>query len=951
MPNEVRGFLFYLCLSLCIGTCWGDPLTKPYIAYLTSPFDQQHEQPGESNGHRERVYVTKYLQWSLDDSEKEESIQESNNSESSQCSERMDIQYTVRHSTPSHEVDDMEILSPPAIYPMSPSSPGKSLFFLRHEEILDAVSFSPSNNGGDSHYHHHHGPAFPLLFQGSTFANASPLILDANQDGFEDIVVVDYDGMMTIIGLQSHYDQESKKQKRFMREIQIPRLIVRRDWVANTINSTRMEELLRADLNPHESYFEYLSEWTGTMRFQHGKEQSVPGSEHMRFRGESADMLHQSYDIADILYKRKVARQFIDAYNDAVAPTALDEDSTLAKEEKIFTSKEDSALHGRRLQEIEVDESSVNEQSSSNTEVSTQEDENPNAQQTGESFIDKHNARYYNPDNGDEGEDFREYYRYDDDFYGSPNDHLSPEHDFHEEEKYLHIPPHVLSTPTYFESLKHDPDNSDKVYEEYLAIAVSYFFDEDEYAATNARQKRFMNDWGGDETEAKRGQYVASALVIVNLQDHYKGGSQIHLDLSTDNSAPLPPEEELVGEAGKGKLDWHENDYDGMGAFALASPVAADLDRDGKMEVLVVSSMGFIHCIQVPNRIGINDRRFTVQMKSRIEHSVVVGNVVGDANLEVLALDTNGNVICIDHSGASIWHRSLSTTTVPRITSDLVLSDLNGDGEMDLLLTVLRDSKLILYALVAKTGRNLDGFPKEITASPPEGILTIPTPVIVPGTENGVHIAQPLDNKLHVVDLSTDCIQTIAVGTQLSSVQIADVSGNGTIDLIATSTSGEILLVETSTSLSLAGLDTLKGIRVSERSKRWRNVHGVSIPITFTIHDKGLGEPEADQKYDVEMRVNRSSKNVIFRKEYAAGGTYTEKVLFPFSPGYYVLTLRLRGDDGIFYDDEIYFAFNVNSPSLAIAGWIILAPLIIVSVSLLFVNKRMGASEGNNGLL
>ncbi len=54
-----------------------------------------------------------------------------------------------------------------------------------------------------------------------------------------------------------------------------------------------------------------------------------------------------------------------------------------------------------------------------------------------------------------------------------------------------------------------------------------------------------------------------------------------------------------------------------------------------------------------------------------------------------------------------------------------------------------------------------------------------------------MHIAQPLDDKLHIVDVSTNCIQTIAVGTQLSSVQIADVSGNGTIDLLETSTSGK----------------------------------------------------------------------------------------------------------------------------------------------------------------
>ena len=103
-------------------------------------------------------------------------------------------------------------------------------------------------------------------------------------------------------------------------------------------------------------------------------------------------------------------------------------------------------------------------------------------------------------------------------------------------------------------------------------------------------------------------------------------------------------------------------------------------------------------------------------MMNKIEHSAVVEDVVGDTNLEIFALDASGNVVCLEHDGNTIWHRSLTQADEDDrnrddkakviSTSPISLGEIDGDGSIDIVLTahVAMENKHIvrIYAIDAK---------------------------------------------------------------------------------------------------------------------------------------------------------------------------------------------------------------------------------------------------------
>lgn len=83
----------------------------------------------------------------------------------------------------------------------------------------------------------------------------------------------------------------------------------------------------------------------------------------------------------------------------------------------------------------------------------------------------------------------------------------SSEHnEYYDTKHYLRITPHILADPVHAELPKMYSNGNEK--EDVLYVAVSYFFDEDEYDGM-FRYKRFVAEDLGDENEVKRGYYVA----------------------------------------------------------------------------------------------------------------------------------------------------------------------------------------------------------------------------------------------------------------------------------------------------------------------------------------------------------------------------------------------------------------------------------------------------------
>jgi hypothetical protein len=621
----------------------------------------------------------------------------------------------------------------------------------------------------------------------------------------------------------------------------------------------------------------------------------------------------------------------------------------------------------------------------------------------------------YSPYGDDEGDDKPhhddEYPRYGgDDYYGRYN---SESEDYYDDKHYVRIPPHVLCTPVLAEFPKLYNNNGET--EHLLFLAVTYYLDEDEYEGFFS-YKRFEETDHGDETEVKRGMYVANAIMVYQFGETPRWGRQEHLDLSGDHSAPVNTT--LVGSIPL------LVDTTKMGAFALSSPTVADIDGDGTMEVLLGTSMGFVYAMDARNLY--TKENFPIQFQKGIEHRILVEDVLGDTNLELFVADVGGNVVCLDHKGNKLWHRDLASTQGAKshvlASSPMVLGDVNGDGILDVVMFMKirvfnKPDAHFLFALAADTGKDLPNFPVRIWSVSkdqrrrgvryyeeaihqklPAPLLVdlhadqsflkdylhrngakytkpVPNPTDKPrhgGNAGGLHIVQPVESNLIIMEAASGCFQSISIGDEiLAMVQADDVHGTNSLDLVVSTASGNIVTLESQspfhplnvwnngemrgrTNSFAHGYSASQGIFVHEISRQFRDIFGVYVPVTFEIFDNRPNiQNEPDKRvYNVEIREGTS--RTLFRKTYAVTGVYTERVYIPYGPGYYAVSVVLKTTHGLVYEDIFHLGYNVNY--MGGFGLLLWLPLVIASACILLCGTSKShwddddyVGDGRNG--
>ena len=192
------------------------PLSKPYIAFRTDPFDQEgvvdHEliyseatTPQTNNANS----ILRYdafkealcpLQFSMGLAQKMHTA--GNNGNHANAIRTAPVLATVFAARgPGKQViynyyEHLDLLSPVLLVPegtIGGSSPSKN-----------SSSSSPNTNNNNNIITEalQQPPDFPLLLESSAF-HAHPLLLDANADGILDAVSADYDGGITVLGLMT----------------------------------------------------------------------------------------------------------------------------------------------------------------------------------------------------------------------------------------------------------------------------------------------------------------------------------------------------------------------------------------------------------------------------------------------------------------------------------------------------------------------------------------------------------------------------------------------------------------------------------------------------------------------------------------------------------------------------------------------------------------------------
>lgn len=428
------------------------------------------------------------------------------------------------------------------------------------------------------------------------------------------------------------------------------------------------------------------------------------------------------------------------------------------------------------------------------------------------------------------------------------------------------------------------------------------------------------------------------------------------------------------------------------------------------------TSMGLLYVLDARNLYV--KTNWPVQLQYGIESRILVEDVRGDTNLEIFVADVGGNVVCLDHTGNKLWHRNLVLSVSKDEGSEVIgsspmqLGDVDGDGILDIviLVKIKRQNQGVsrfLFALSADTGKDLPGgfFPIDIWTKrsmkrkdenvgedfvheklPPALLVDMhgnqdhisayikrngakwTKPVSKAKGENskaphggsasGLHIVQPIESHLVIVEGGSGCTQSIEIGEDIMSmVQADDVHGTNKLDLIISTVAGNVVTLESEapfhplnvwnhgelrsrTNAMAHGYSASQGIFVHEVSRQFRDIFGVYVPVTFEIFDNRpniQNEPDK-RKYDVEVREGTSRP--VFRKTFAAPGVYTERLYIPFGPGYYIMSVILKTTHGLVYEDTFHIGYNVNyMDGFALLLWL---PLTIATIGVFLMGTRKG---------
>jgi Concanavalin A-like lectin/glucanases superfamily/FG-GAP-like repeat/Bacterial TSP3 repeat/PQQ-like domain len=122
-----------------------------------------------------------------------------------------------------------------------------------------------------------------------------------------------------------------------------------------------------------------------------------------------------------------------------------------------------------------------------------------------------------------------------------------------------------------------------------------------------------------------------------------------------------------------GKRKWRTS----LGGDIFSTPACADIDGDGKLEILVGSSDDNLYCIDETG-----NTQWTYSTAGDIYSSPAISDLDNDGDLEIVFGSRDNKVYCVSHTGTTEWTYSTSGD----VDSDPAIGDIDGDGKMEIII-------------------------------------------------------------------------------------------------------------------------------------------------------------------------------------------------------------------------------------------------------------------------
>ena len=492
-------------------------------------------------------------------------------------------------------------------------------------------------------------------------------------------------------------------------------------------------------------------------------------------------------------------------------------------------------------------------------------------------------------------------------------DEISPEVDA----PYVWIDAHVMATPAIADI---DNDGRDE-----LVVPVSYFFDPGDYSADSARARAAVGKDGDP------GKYLASGIVVYDLHTRGIKWTQ-HLDLSTR--------------------------YTRYKAEIHSIPTLADVDNDGRLEVIVGTSMGWVYVLDPKTGQALDG--WPVQLGD-VQGQVAVADVDNDGWLEMIAADARGSVVALKLSGKELWERHLGSA----IGTGATLADVDGDGKLEIMIGTF-DGRI--FVLDGATGIDKPGFPFRTY-----GRITAPimvTKLSDPKIPSLQLVATSHDGFLYVIDSLTACADSLDLGEPSYAMVLADdLAHTGRMDLLVATAGGNIYAIRTPSKFQplkawpsqIPGTGTSgfvtkwnwEGIYATAASRVPRDVRGEAVQVRVTVVDNRPpligGKLHGPYKISVALQgvgakeMGMGDQPIIGMSNIVnKTGTYVMEIPCPKTRTSATIRVQMIDETGAVFSDEFALSFHIHFYRLL--KWLVVGPFAFTAAAVLLM------SGGNNPL-
>lgn len=255
--------------------------------------------------------------------------------------------------------------------------------------------------------------------------------------------------------------------------------------------------------------------------------------------------------------------------------------------------------------------------------------------------------------------------------------------------------------------------------------------------------------------------------------------------------------------------------YDAVKAASpiSATPLFADLEGDGAQEIIYGR---FLNLIEIADADGVIQLRIDPfpEIIADSQSSPALADLDDDGDLEIIRCYDNGTVVAYHHDGVEYLPASGTRLTLQgTIKSTPAVIDLNADGAEEI---VVQTGDNLIYVLDSSLGLWTD-FPVDLGGSIDVGghYFFTPSPAVADITGNGLLdiVAVNIDGDVHVLDTqgASTTGWPVSLGIKvMGSPAVGDIDNDGSLDIVV-ATSEKAVTALSSTGATKTGWPVERG--------------------------------------------------------------------------------------------------------------------------------------------